>query len=266
MLGKVQKFEMQLRSKILMVSVTVLLIVMLAPMASAQSSSSTQFAAYNFSATWKGPPSIMGLVNESVTSVSSSTSNVTFQIESNVMNTNVSRTLNSSYSFFPYFPTIPNRTFNYKTPINNYSITAILNQTGNSSVSFNGQNYTVTNYSYSANVSQYRYKAYVLGNASVFPSGLLYSTSFNDSFGQSISVWLNSTNLSLNSTSNATMTTTSMVSSTTSSSSSSAVVVSGILAGSLFVGTGTFVLLSRRRIQKTLGDDTGGDRLMHHVD
>jgi len=256
---------MQLGSKILMVSVTAFLIIMLAPAASAQSSSSTQFAAYNFSATWKGPPSISGFVNESVTPLTSGMSNVTFQIESNIMNTNVSRTLNSSYSFFPYFPTIPNRTFTYKTPINNYSITAILNQTGNGSVSFNGQNYTVTNYSYNANVSQYRYKAYVLGNASVFPSGLLYSSSFNDSFGQSVSVWLNSTNLSLNSTSNVTTTSTATMSSTVSSSSSSAIVISGILAGSLFVGTGAFVLISRRRMQKTPGDHSN-DRPAYHTD
>jgi hypothetical protein len=245
-------------SKILMASVASILVLTFAATMAAAQTSTTQYAVYNIATVGRGTLSVSGTINESVTPLGNGMSNYSLQVQSNMINTAFTRTLNSSLVFFPVLPAITNRSFSYSSPIYNYSITAIVNETGNTSVTVSGQSYNVTNFTYNATVSQYKYSSMVSGNASVFSNGLLYSAAFNDSYGQSFHVWLNSTNLPLNSslsTTNSSSSSSSSTSSatTTSSSAATSLPVFAALASSAFIGVGAFALFQRHRKQISLG-------------
>lgn len=229
-----------------------LALLVFAPIASAQSSSSTQYAAYSITGVMASP-SFSGItINETVSpSSTSGMSDWTVHVSAGPMNTSYTRTVNSSLILFPYLPNLPNRTFAYHNQFSNYSLNVNATKTGNGTVTLNGNSYTVTNYTFNATVTQHRYWMSVFGNASVFPSGLLYSVAFNDSLGQSLAVMLIGTNLPVNSS--LVSSTTSTSSQTTTTTSMTAAMIGG--AAVILIGIGAFIAVSRR---KSVSQGTGG--------
>lgn len=207
-----------------------------------------QYASYSVTGSREGR-SFSAIVNETV-SPSSATgiSDVTLQIISGSGNLSYSKLMNSSQILLPYFPTISNQSFTYE--FHNFSISATITQAGLGSVVYNGNTYTLSNYSFSLTVSG-RSQMEAVGSASVFPSGLVYSASLVANGTDSLSVRLLGTDLSLNPQSNS------------SSQTNTSIAVAGGTA-SILVGIGAFVV--HRRTKNTPRTEGSGEKPLYHVD
>lgn len=207
---------------------------------------SPQFASYSVGGTVRGQ-SFYALVNESVApSSASGFSDLTLQITSAMQNLTYSKIVNSTDVIMPYFPTIANQSLTYQ--FHNYSITATIDQAGTGSVTFDGQTYTVSNFTFNVMVSG-RTQTSIQGSASVFPSGLTYTAEIVANGTNTVNVQLQSTNLPLTSQSDPPKTTTSVA------------VVGGV--GSILAGLGAFVVYRRKSASQTENPES---KPLYHVD
>jgi len=205
-----------------------------------------QYASYSVSGSYGGH-SFHAIVNESVASSSTAgKSDVTLSVASAMGNLSYSKIINASQVILPYFPTVANQSFTYE--FHNYSITATINQAGSSSASFSGKSQTVSNYTFSVNVSGNRSMS-ATGSASVFPSGLVYAATVVANGTDTISIQLLSTNLSLTSQSGS------------SAQSTTSIAVAGS-AASILIGVGAFVVYKR----KNVSHPSNSEKPLYHVD
>jgi hypothetical protein len=130
---------------------------------------------------------------------------VTLSLFSNNWNLSYSRTVNSSIQLFPYLPTLANQSIAYS--YKGYSIRLSLQRSGTNEVSFNGEQYQVTNYEFFASINSTTHIFGAAGNVSTMPSGLIYSV--NAVFNQTevISFQLIATSIPLNDPASLTRTT-----------------------------------------------------------
>ncbi len=106
-----------------------------------------------------------------------------------------SRSVNSTHHFFPYVPSAANQTIKFNGT--NYSIFVSLQKNGTKDIEFNGNTYTLTTYSFIAEVKSKMYQGVLHGEVDAFPSSLLYMATLS-SKTVSLTVRLVSTNLPLN--------------------------------------------------------------------
>jgi hypothetical protein len=161
----------------------------------ASSLGNTKYAAYTLSIV--SPTFAKSFVfNESITPTSNpNLSILTLALMGSGWNLTYSESVNSSMSFFPYLPSIQNKSLSYSSA--NYSFGFTLIEEGSASITFDGNTYKGTLYAFSGHAVT-RTGAYsVTGNLTVFPSSLLYSfqASLNDT--ATVQAELVSTNLPL---------------------------------------------------------------------
>ncbi len=173
-------------------------------------------------------------------------SDVTLQIASAMGNLSYSKIMNSTQVILPYFPTIANQSVSYQ--FHNYSISATINQAGSGSASYNAKTYSLSNYTFSINVSG-KSQVSATGSASVFQSGLVYSATIVANGTDTVNVQLLGTNLPLDPQSGSSQTTTSVA------------VAGG--AASILVGVGAFVVYKRKGPSQAENSET---KPLHHVD
>jgi hypothetical protein len=138
-------------------------------------------------------------MNESVTPSSNPGKSILFlSVEATSGNFSFSRVVNSSSTLFPYLPAISNTNFTYGDK--SRSVTAKILQQGTSQVNFQGKMYSLTDYTFSANIISAKGSQTISGNISAFPSDLVYSfaSQINDT---RVSLSLTSTSLALSTTS-----------------------------------------------------------------
>jgi hypothetical protein len=221
------------------------------PFVSAQQSSSqntSKFVSYNVTAT-NSTETVSAVVNETVTPDTAGLSNLSLSVASSLGNLSYSKILNASEILFPYFPTIQNQSLSYQ--FQNYSISASVSQVGTSSATFNEQNYVVTNYALQLSGSMKSGNPMsASGQASVLPSGLVYSAVVHANSTYTVNVQLLATNLSLNPSS--------------SGSQSSSVAIAGG-AGSVVAGIGAFALVRRERKSQSQ-ESSSENKPLHYVD
>lgn len=187
---------MKLTLGLLLAAISLLAVVPLVQASSTTSSSSpsTGYAAYNVQVTANGTVRAAS-VNESVTPASSpGNSIVLLAVEGTQSNFTYSRVVNSSLTLFPYLPAITSQNFTYSGK--SYSVAATVSQQGTSQVTFQGESYTLTDYSFSAEISSTNGSATITGSVSAFPSDLVYSASAQAN-STSVSATLTGTSLAL---------------------------------------------------------------------
>jgi hypothetical protein len=213
------------------------------------SQSPSKYVSYSITAS-NSTENYSAVVNETVTSSSTSgLSTLSLAVGSSLGNFSYSRLLNSSEVLFPYFPTIQNQSLSYQ--FHNYSISASISQVGTGSATFDGQSYPISNYAFQVSGSMLGGKAMsAIGQASVFPSGLVYSAVVHANGTYVVSVQLLSTNLSLNSS--------------MSGSQSSSIAIAGG-AGSVVAGIGAFALVRRER-KKEARESGSENKPLYYVD
>jgi len=214
-----------------------------------------QYASYRISGTAENH-SFSAVVNESVApSSATGMSDVTLAIGSSTQNLTYSKIMNSSDVILPYFPTISNQSLTYQ--FHNYSISASITQAGSTSAGYNGQTYSLSNFTFNVSVSggnkmwaSSQSPMGVTGSALVFPSGLVYSASIVANGTDVLSIQLLGTNLPLTSDPSSSITTTT-------------VGVAGA-AGSILVGVGAFVIYRRKNNSQSQGANES--KPLYHVD
>jgi hypothetical protein len=205
-----------------------------------------QYASYNISGNARNH-SFSATVNETVAPASAAgMSDVTLQIGGAMSNLTYSKIMNSSQVILPYFPTIANQSLTYQ--FHNYSVTATINQSGTSSVTYDGHSYTVSNYTFTVTAAGNR-QVSAWGSALVFPSGLVYSASVVANGTDNFNVQLLGTNLSLTSQSDP-----------PSQMTTSVAVAGG--AGSILAGVGALVFYKRKKPAENAGET----KPLYHVD
>ncbi len=124
---------------------------------------------------------------------------LTLSLSSNVLNFTYSKDVNSSSlpETFPYLSGLTSQSFSYQ--LSGVSISANINNTGSSNVTFNGKSYQATNYqvSLSATNSTSGKSVSATGSIISMPSGLVDSAQFLINGTTSINAQLLSTNLPL---------------------------------------------------------------------
>ncbi len=246
---------MQVLSKVFASTSLAVLFLSMALVVPASAATAPQYASYRISGSADGHP-FSAVVNESVApSSETGMSDVTLQIASSMQNFTYSKIMNSSQIILPYFPTISNQSLTYQ--FRNYSISASISQAGSTSAGYNGQSYSLSNFTFSVSVSgggrmwaASQSPMAVSGSALVFPSGLVYTASIVANGTDLVNVQLLGTNLSLTSQSSSpSMTTTSVA------------VAGG--AGIVLVGVGAFVFYRRKNNSQTQG---AASKPLYHVD
>jgi LPXTG-motif cell wall-anchored protein len=227
------------------VSIAFLAFAMLSPVAFA--STGTQFAAYQISGAMKNH-AFSAVVNESATPASNAGfSSLTLQLGSTMGNLSYSKIVNSTQVLFPYFPGMANQSLSFQ--YHNYSISLAVAQVGTKSETYQSHSYALAEYTFSVWGARTGGTAMsATGNASVFPSGLVYSATIVANGTDTIQVQLLGTNLDLNSASGASQTT-------------SIAVAGG--AGSILAGVGAFVFYKRKNTSTNAKAD---DKPLYHVD
>ena len=206
-----------------------------------------QYAAYQVTGSAQNH-SFSAVVNESAAPDSKAGfSNLTLQLSSGVGNLSYSKVINSTKVMFPYFPGTANQSLSFQ--YHNYSISLAVAQVGTKSVAFQSASYSLTDYTFSVSGSKTGGTPMsATGNASVFPSGLVYSATIVANGTDTIQIQLLGTNLGLNSTSGASQTT-------------SIAVAGG--AGSILAGVGAFVFYKRKNPSTNSKTD---EKPLYHVD
>ncbi len=187
---------MKLSTGLVLASISLLAVVPLVQAASTTSAGpTTGYVAYNIQVTDNNGTVRTASVNESVTPSSSpGDSIVLLVVRGTDSNFTYSHVVNSSLTLFPYLPTITNQSYNYSGK--SYSVAASISQQGTSQVSFQGQSYTLTDYSFSAMISSANGSRTITGSLSAFPSDLVYSVAAQSN-GASATVTLTATSLPL---------------------------------------------------------------------
>ena len=177
-------------------AVALLSFVFVTPVVSAQSAGSgTNYVVYSINAS--GPNrSVSATVNETVApSSNGGLASVTLQIISNEANMSYSKLVNATHKLLPILPSLGTRSIQLSK--GNASLSVSVTQTGTQSITFSSANYTITNYSFSISVQSADKSGIVNGQLSVFPSGLLYSTTVNINGTRTVNAQPLSTNISL---------------------------------------------------------------------
>lgn len=171
-------------------------------------------------------------------------SDMILQMVGSQQNLTYSRLVNSSSLFFPYLSAMATQALAYSGAIGT-GFNMTLSAAGTTAVSFQGSQYTLTTYSFSASGSYGNMSLDVNGTIEAFPSTLLYSANVS---GRNISVQavIQATDLQLTQPAAA--------------SSSTAVVGAGVGLGGLALAG---ALLVRRRGRKP---QSQGDKPLHWVD
>ena len=137
-------------------------------------------------------------MNESVTPSSSAGESVIFlTVQGTQSNFTYSHVVNSSLTLFPYLPAISNQSYSYSD--SSYTASGTISQQGTSQVTFQGSSYTLTDYSFSANVGSANGSHTITGTVSAFPSDLVYSATAQSN-GTSVAATLTATSLALSGT------------------------------------------------------------------
>lgn len=162
----------------------------------ASNSPNTKYAAYSLSIVSSTYARSL-VFNESVTPTSNPNLSVlTLAVKGSGWNLAYSENVNSSGSFFPYIPSIENKSLSYSSM--NYSFSFTLREGGSVSITFGGNTYRDTLYVFSGQVATRTGREYsVTGNLTAFPSSLLYSFYVNLNKTATIQGELLSTNLPL---------------------------------------------------------------------
>jgi len=130
---------------------------------------------------------------------------MTLSIFSNGWNLSYSRVVNSSTQLFPYLPALGNQSVAYSSK--NYSIRLIFERVGTSEVGFNGKQYQLTQYAFSALANSANHTFTANGNVSTMPSGLVYSLSADFNGTVVVNAQLIATSLPLSDSNSLTQTT-----------------------------------------------------------
>ncbi len=173
----------------------VLIMFALSTAALTAASFTVRYASYELTYTQDGTTHSV-LLNESVSPTSNpNLSILSIVLQSNMWNLSYSQAVNSSEAFFPYVPSISNRSFYYSTP--QYALSFTLEDQGPVNIQYLGQTYKGTIYGFTgdAKVNQSTYS--LSGNLTVFPSSLLFSLIVELNATATISAKLVSTNLQL---------------------------------------------------------------------
>ncbi|MEM0120543.1 MAG: hypothetical protein QW688_03765 [Thermoprotei archaeon] len=155
----------------------------------------TRYVAYSLN--YASPNHTYSLVvNESVTPTSNpNLSLLTLALAGSGWNLTYTESVNSSMSFFPYLPSIQNKSLTYAN--HNYSLSFTLTDAGSVNVVFGGNTYKGTLYVFEGYAAT-TYSTYKLaGNLTVFPSSLLYAFNANLNGTTTLTGKLISTNLPL---------------------------------------------------------------------
>lgn len=193
---------MKLTLGLLLAAVSLLALVPLVQASSTASagSPSSGYVTYAVQATYNGTTKAAS-VNETVTPSSSpGESIILLAVSGTQSNFTYSRAVNSSLTLFPYLPTIANQSYTYSN--DSHSLAATISQQGTSQVTFGGKSYTLTDYSFSADVASANGSRSISGSVSAFPSDLVYSVSAQSN-GTSVSATLTATSLALSAGSSA---------------------------------------------------------------
>lgn len=135
-------------------------------------------------------------INETVSSTSNPAWDVlTIALTGQNWSLSYSRSVNSTHKFFPYVPSVANQTLKFNGT--NYSILVSLQKNGTKDIQFNGNTYTLTTYSFIAEVNSKMYQGVLHGEVDAFPSNLLYMATLS-SKNVKLTVQLVSTNIPLN--------------------------------------------------------------------
>ena len=157
-------------------------------------SSTSGYVVYNVQASYNGTTRAVS-VNESVTpSSTAGGSIVMLAVEGTQTNFTYSRVVNSSLTLLPYLPGISDQNFTYSDK--GYTLAATISQQGTSQATFQGKDYTMTDYAFSAEVTSSNGSHTTTGTISAFPSDLVYSVTAQSN-GSSVSATLTATSLAL---------------------------------------------------------------------
>ena len=164
----------------------------------ASGSLNTRYVAYSLSVV--SPTYTRSLVfNESVAPSSNPNLSVlTLAVKGSGWNLTYAEGVNSSESFFPYVPSIQNKSLSYSSV--NYSFSFTLTEEGSVSIMSGGNTYKGTLYTFSGNAATRTGVYSVTGNLTAFPSSLLYSFHINLNNTVTLQGELLSTNLPLEQT------------------------------------------------------------------
>jgi hypothetical protein len=161
----------------------------------ASASPSSGYVAYSVQVTQNGTTRAAS-VNESVTP-SAGESIVFLTVQGTQTNLSYSHVVNSSLTLFPYLPAISNQSYSYSN--SSYTVSATISQQGISQVTFQGSSYTLTDYSFSADVGSANGSHTITGTVSAFPSDLVYSATAQSN-STSVAATLTATSLALSGT------------------------------------------------------------------
>jgi hypothetical protein len=188
---------LKLTLALVLASVSLLALVPLAQAASttASASPSSGYVAYSVQVTQNGTTRAAS-VNESVTP-SAGESIVFLTVQGTQTNLSYSHVVNSSLTLFPYLPAISNQSYSYSN--SSYTVSATISQQGISQVTFQGSSYTLTDYSFSADVGSANGSHTITGTVSAFPSDLVYSATAQSN-STSVAATLTATSLALSGT------------------------------------------------------------------
>jgi hypothetical protein len=185
------------------------------------------------------------IINETVdSSAKAGYSDLILQFIGGEQNLTYSKLVNSSESLFPYLPSVANQTFEYANGTA-YKIRVNVSASGTTTVTFKGNQYTLSVLTVTASVSFGNRSIDAKGTVETFPTTLVYSASVgNSTYG--IQAVLLATDLPLVPSS--------------SQMTTAAYVGAGATIGAVAIG-GTFLL--RRREKKA---DKHGEKPLHWVD